>query len=401
MGGGGTLYIATVKTGTREIIVIAFAIISGNEDGKGWRYFCKHLERSCSVLTLPHPLERVAYNLFTFVSDRDKGLMEALRLYFNDNHATHCSIHLQRNVETKFDKVAARNIHSISSSFSMREVQQYFTELENHSKQAKEYVDSFEPSTWCSTVWLNDKSLPPRYGIVTTNISESMNNMLSDARECSWIETIDYIMVKIISRASSLRAIYRKEKGLIEEWSTILNKRWEQCAGFKVHEVNEEGVQYLIERPTIGTNMTTRHHTINITDKTCSCGLWQEHDVPCIDACAYYRLREHKTIDSVKEISSDYYKYEYVYAVFKNTFTPVIIDNLEKDGDTKPPCVQKKRKAGRPKFQRLRSRHKGNKKIHIICSKCKKEGHNKRTCDARVARDKQKEKGSKQELDLS
>ena len=56
---GGTLYAATVLTATRETIVIAFAIIIGNEDGNGWRYFCSNLERACSVLTLPHPVERV------------------------------------------------------------------------------------------------------------------------------------------------------------------------------------------------------------------------------------------------------------------------------------------------------------------------------------------------------
>ena len=65
--------------------------------------------------------------------------------------------------------------------------------------------------------------------------------MLSEARDGSWLETMDYIMCKIISCASTCRALYRQERGLIQEWVTILEKRWENCAGFQVHEVNEQG----------------------------------------------------------------------------------------------------------------------------------------------------------------
>ena len=43
------------------------------------------------------------------------------------------------------------------------------------------------------------------------------------------------------------------------------------------------------------------------------------------------------------------------------------------------------RKAGRPRKQRLCSRHKGIKKIKIICSLCKQEGHNMQACAARQA----------------
>ena len=262
--------------------------------------------------------------------------------------------------------------------------------MEEVNEGARAYLDAVPINSWCSTAWLDNPNLPPRYGIITTNMSESMNNMLSEARDGSWLETMDYIMCKIISRASTCRALYRQERGLIQEWVTILEKRWENCAGFQVHEVNDQGYLYLIERPTTGNYSTTRHHTINVQERTCSCGQWQEHDVPCIDACAYYRLREQKTINYVKDTCSEYYKYSSVSAVFRKTFIPVTVDNLRNDGETKPPPTSNKRKIGRPKFKRLRTRHKGIKKLLIICSKCKEEGHNARTCDGRQALKKQR-----------
>ena len=400
---GEGLYAATVKTATREIIIIAFAIIHGNEDGQGWRYFCSHLETACSVLTLPHPIERVTYNLFTFVSDRDKGLIESLDSTFPHNHATHCAIHLQRNVETKFDIRSARREHSIAGTFSKRLVLECLHEMEEINEGARAYLEAVPINSWCSTAWLDNPTLPPRYGIITTNMSESMNNMLSDARDGSWFETIDFIMCKIISRASTCRALYRQKRGLVQEWVTILEQRWENGVGFQVHEVNNQRFLFLVEGPTTGNYSTTRHHTINIQERTCSCGQWQEHDVPCIDACAYYRLREQKTINYVKNTCSEFYKYSSVSAVFLKTFTPVIAYNLSNDGVTKPTRISSKRRTGRPKFQRLRNRQKGIKKLQIICSKYNEEGHNARTCDARAALKKQRLGNDtiSQELDLS
>ena len=110
-----------------------------------------------------------------------------------------------------------------------------------------------------------------------------------------------------------------------------------------------------------------------------------------------------KTINYVKDTCSEFYKYSSVSAVFRKTFTPVIADNLSNDGVTKPPPISTKRRTGRPKFQRLRNRYKGIKKLLIICSKCKEEGHNARTCDARAALKKQRLGNDtiSQELDLS
>jgi transposase-like protein len=209
----GTLYAATVKTGTREIYPIAFAIIKGNEDGLGWRFFCEHLKAACSMITIPHPVSR-PYRFFTIISDRDKGLKEAIANYFPENHACHCAVHLQRNVCTLFGARASKRICSIAQTFSKRMSRQWLQELEDTSPAARNYIDTVEPSQWRSTEWLDTPNLPPRYGICTTNMSESMNNMLVAARDVSWLESIDLILSKVISRTCELRAYTKASKVL-------------------------------------------------------------------------------------------------------------------------------------------------------------------------------------------
>ena len=82
----GTLYLATVKTPLNEIYPVAVAIIRGNEDQAGWTFFLENLSAACPLLSVPHHLDRVWYKYFTFVSDRDKGLKEALAHVFPENH---------------------------------------------------------------------------------------------------------------------------------------------------------------------------------------------------------------------------------------------------------------------------------------------------------------------------
>jgi MULE transposase domain len=99
----GTFYLAFVKTGLNEIYTVAISIQRANECYNDWKMFLTHLKDGCSLLDMDHPQESCSgYGNFTFVLDRDKELVQALEETFPRNHSTHCSIHIQRNVQTKF-----------------------------------------------------------------------------------------------------------------------------------------------------------------------------------------------------------------------------------------------------------------------------------------------------------
>ena len=48
-------------------------------------------------------------------------------------------------------------------------------------------------------------------------------------------------LTKLVSRSSTLRSVFREERGLIEEWDKIVSDRWANCAGFSVHKIEENG----------------------------------------------------------------------------------------------------------------------------------------------------------------
>jgi hypothetical protein len=91
----GTLYLATVKTGLNDIYTIAIVIDRANEGYEGWYKFLLPLKNTCPLLATNHPMQlHQAHVHYSFVSDRDKGLIQALMDIFPINHSTQCCIHI-------------------------------------------------------------------------------------------------------------------------------------------------------------------------------------------------------------------------------------------------------------------------------------------------------------------
>jgi hypothetical protein len=98
----GTLYLATVKTGLNELYKVAIGIERANEGYDGWNKFLFHLKNACPLMAQNHPKPaHQAHAYFTFVSDRYKGLVQALQEIFPINHSTQCCIHIKCNVTNK------------------------------------------------------------------------------------------------------------------------------------------------------------------------------------------------------------------------------------------------------------------------------------------------------------
>jgi hypothetical protein len=72
----GTLYVTSVKTPCDEIFPVAMAIMNDNENEAGWTWFLELLRSACEFLVVDHPKASVAYKYFSFISDRQKGVIK-------------------------------------------------------------------------------------------------------------------------------------------------------------------------------------------------------------------------------------------------------------------------------------------------------------------------------------
>jgi transposase-like protein len=100
------------------------------------------LKNACPLLEIDHPLHaQNVYAYFTFVLDRDKGLIQALKIHFPRNHAAQCSIHIQRNVLTKFhSRDAAKYACIIAKTFSCYQENNMLQKINRHSIPAHNYL---------------------------------------------------------------------------------------------------------------------------------------------------------------------------------------------------------------------------------------------------------------------
>ena len=237
----GTLYTASVKTGSDNIYPVAMAIMNGNENEAGWTWFLELLHDLLEILVMDHPKPGIRYKYFTFISDRQKGLIEALKNVFPNNHTCFCAIHIARNAEQKCGKRVARFVHKLSTTFSHVVSSDLIERVNKASQKGRQYLEEIQANQWRSTSWRDDDGLPPRYGIVTSNISEATNNMFREAREGSWLYALDYMLGKVTERISTLRKEVSEKDGVVERLVDKLQQGWNTCAGFKVLELERAG----------------------------------------------------------------------------------------------------------------------------------------------------------------
>ncbi len=82
--------------------------------------------------------------------------------------------------------------------------------------EAVKYVEDITNAgvLWQSTQWHSSpRNMPPRYGIVTSNTREAVNNMFNDARDCGWLDAMNKLVDKMSTRICTCQAKYAEQDG--------------------------------------------------------------------------------------------------------------------------------------------------------------------------------------------
>ena len=405
----GTLYVASVLTGSNDIFPIGFMISAGNEDGASWRKMLRYLKKACPIIGEQVygnvDVDGVARPPFLFISDRDKGLKPALKAVFPDKFEMSCAKHIEGNVAQKFGKQCSKYVLAIAKTFSTRNSSRLFEEVRRIKPEAATYLDEITDKDrvlWRTTQWYSSSTavvIPPRYGIVTSNTSEAVNNMFSEARDLGWLECVNKLIDIMSTRIYVCRKKYSEREGseVVPRVAQIMKVRWDAaasmtvvelesgCGDFKVVEPSSLAEDDLAENTVRSSAGYLDQNRINIVKpdlQWCSCGVWQDFLYPCRHACAVFRKWKEKDFTYViGNLVHPYYSFEFVQNTFRSNVFPVCLETLEYDGVTKEPALPK-RQAGRPKTKRIRRRSKfvELKQSPVTCSICGKRGHNRRSC---------------------
>lgn len=389
-----------------EVYIYAFALVARNECFESWQYSNKLFSAACPILQqdyiddleggsnqVSRPTSKTFHDA-TFMSDRDKGLGKSLDVTFPQNHSSNCSHHIKMNVKQKFGITASKDVIGIARTFSTRQEEFLLAQVQSVSPKAHQYLCDIPESKWRSTEWLQKTDLPPRYGITTSNSSESVNSMIEDFRNDGWMELVDGLLDHMTNMISEKRQKYKDmdPENVVPKVQQILKKRWDDAASMKVCEIEETNLEYKVSEEYVPnenddsaeviSNGTKKiNHVVFPEAECCTCGKWQDSKYPCRHAVAYFRKWMEKDLRWILDNKVHYYfKYKSLHLLYENNIFPVILDNIRYDGKSKPPPITVS--TGRPKMKRYRkrSRYVDSADSPILCRKCGERGHNIRTC---------------------
>jgi len=185
-------------------------------------------------------------------------------------------------VTTRYGRKADGFVFPIAESFSTQEEEYHFAKLNRVSPRAHDYLRGIPKEQWRRTEWLVRQDLPPRYGILTSNTSESINGRIDEFRGENWVSLIASLLEHMIVRISTGRDKYKGKspEEVVTKVRELVEENWNRAAAMDVHCVNEDGGEYMVRDVRRGATGLPRQggdrivQTLFPRKRYCSCGTY-------------------------------------------------------------------------------------------------------------------------------
>lgn len=344
-----------------ELVILAWALVDG-ENERNWSWFMTNISAALNFSEMDD---------LTIISDRDKGLKQALDSVLPRAYHSNCCFHLGQNVQNLFGLPAKIKYWKCVYAKTRSEFLRRLEALREISQEAATYIDDIPHHRWATYAHEGK-----RYGHVTSNLAEICASLLRDIRELPALH-----LLKAIWNHQASKFHERKQNGdkLLSEGHNftphalkILRNNIQQ--GRLLHAVPHNISSGLV---TNGPGHDWEVH-YNFEDARqqgkCCCGQFQELLIPCQHACALALVSQVSAASLIHPLYSvDSYCMSYDYSYPAISCEGLELANLE------APILRRPR--GRPKVRRLVAGQSMNTLVKpYTCKNCKQAGHNRRSC---------------------
>ena len=274
-------------------------------------------------------------------------------------HARHCAciLHLKRNFRTYFkDKHLGYLVGKAARAYKLSEFYTSFNEIKRVNASCAEYLIGIGFEHWARSHFEGN-----RYNIMTSNVAETWNSVLREAREYPILSLIEYIRAKLMDWFATRREIDG-------EGSLFLTPRVQEIVTSNLERSGVFGVTCIRNGEYEMRDKGGESFHVNLNDKCCTCHEFQALLIPCTHAIAA-ATRVKVRVDSLVRdcYSLETYKTAYasiIYPVGEEERIEILSnDSTNELDDINPPSSR--RPPGRPKKTRILSR--GEYQV-ILCS---------------------------------
>ena len=162
------------------------------------------------LTTLRDDLNIINTSPFTIMSDKQKGLINAVIKVWPDAEHRFCVRHIYQNFHEKHKgEVLKQDLWAIARSTNKQKWRANCQKMDEHSAAAFNWTDRLNPKTWMKAFF----SEFPKCDIVLNNNSEVFNSYILDAREMAVLSMLENIFYKLMHR------MQRKQREAIEKWT--------------------------------------------------------------------------------------------------------------------------------------------------------------------------------------
>ncbi|GMI78131.1 hypothetical protein HRI_001482400 [Hibiscus trionum] len=310
------------------------------------------------------------------MSDRQKGLVDVLReLFPHSNHRT-CVRHLYNNFKKQHSGKAFKDglWKAVRATYD-REYEDAMSEVKSLSRDAYDWLSEKDPRNWSKAFF----PTTTKCDMLLNNVCESFNKFILETRTKPIITMLEAIKTKIMQRIA-------KKSDEADKWIGPLcpkiQKKLETSMQMSARcwATNAGGNKYQVS---YGPHS---QHVVNLTEHTCSCRKWDLTGIPCHHAISAILMKEERPESYV----DDCYKKITQQAIYSHLMNPVRgPDQWARQTYCEPilpptirrppgrPHKKRRKEADEPIIHGVRVTKKG---VTLSCSKCKKTGHNVRTC---------------------
>jgi hypothetical protein len=181
----GMLICATTQDSNGTIFILAHALVpKENEDS--WLYFLRHFKNA-----------GLGNSITFFMSDRDKGLINAERQVFPEIPHSKCLRHLSENFKKKYGQQNSDILQHMARSYNAEDYQMFLDLLRTgeSGEEINNWIHNADPNMWCRSLFPI-----PRFGITTSNPVEILFSALRNCRHYPALDLLLHLETYILSK---------------------------------------------------------------------------------------------------------------------------------------------------------------------------------------------------------
>ncbi|EOA12338.1 hypothetical protein CARUB_v10007906mg, partial [Capsella rubella] len=329
---GGCLIAASAKDANFQVFLINFGIVN-NKNDEAWSKLWKMI-----------------------VSDRHSSIYASIRkVYPMASHAA-CVVHVKRNIVDIFkSKPLSCLVSSAARAYRLNVFNKLFAEIRKIGGPCADYLTGIGFEHWTKSHFVGE-----RYNLMTRNIAESLNNILTMERDYPIISILETIRTTL-------------ENILPPKVNEMVIENYEKGSSFMVMKIGDGHYDVHDDKDSA--------FVVNLWERTCACREFQILMIPCSHAIAA-AIEEEVRVDTLMGVSHTLPNLRFAYADLimsvpdMATLAPSPSD--VGGGKLAPPFVR--RPPGCPRKRRLFSRGEIRRTTRRRCTRCRSLGHNRATC---------------------